>query len=64
MTAHLRWRIWQRIVIGVDLVSNKADIRKSGGIRALVKLLDSVDPDVKKSAALALSSLLDDCNHI
>jgi Armadillo/beta-catenin-like repeat len=64
MTAHLRWRIWQRIVIGVDLVSNKADIRKSGGIRALVKLLDSVDPDVKKSAALALSSLLDDCKNI
>jgi hypothetical protein len=43
------------------LVSNKADIRKSGGIKALVKLLDSPDPDVKKSAALALSCLLDDC---
>ncbi|KAL2916491.1 hypothetical protein HK105_203924 [Polyrhizophydium stewartii] len=43
--------------------SNKADIRKSGGIKALVKLLESPDPDVKKNAALALSTLLDDFSN-
>ncbi|KAJ1342450.1 hypothetical protein BSLG_002995 [Batrachochytrium salamandrivorans] len=40
--------------------SNKADIRKAGGIKALVKLLSSHDPDVKKNVAMALSMLLDD----
>ncbi|KAJ1328837.1 hypothetical protein BSLG_009881 [Batrachochytrium salamandrivorans] len=39
--------------------SNKADIRKAGGIKALVKLLSSHDPDVK-NVAMALSMLLDD----
>ncbi|KAJ3068833.1 Armadillo repeat-containing protein 3 [Rhizoclosmatium hyalinum] len=39
----------------------KADIRKAGGVKALVKLLPSTDPDVKKNVALALSSLLEDC---
>ena len=43
--------------------SNKADIRKSGGIKALVKLLESQDPDVKKNSALALSFLLDDFSN-
>ncbi|KAI8620779.1 armadillo-type protein [Chytriomyces sp. MP71] len=38
----------------------KAEIRKAGGIKALVKLLPSPDPDVKKNVALALSSLLED----
>ncbi|KAI9350808.1 armadillo-type protein [Obelidium mucronatum] len=38
----------------------KSDIRKAGGIKALVKLLPSTDPDVKKNVALALSSLLED----
>ncbi|KAJ3129438.1 Eukaryotic translation initiation factor 2B, subunit 4 delta, 67kDa, partial [Physocladia obscura] len=42
--------------------SIKSDIRKAGGIKALVKLLPSTDPDVKKNVALALSSLLEDCN--
>ncbi len=41
--------------------ANKADIRKSGGIRALIRVLDSPDPDVKKNAGLALATLLDDC---
>lgn len=41
--------------------ANKADIRKAGGIRALIRVLECPDPDVKKNAALALSTLLDDC---
>ncbi|TPX54144.1 hypothetical protein PhCBS80983_g06029 [Powellomyces hirtus] len=40
--------------------ANKTDIRKGGGIKALVLLLDSPDPDVKKTAAYALSAMLDD----
>ncbi|KAJ3147567.1 Armadillo repeat-containing protein 3 [Geranomyces michiganensis] len=40
--------------------ANKNEIRKNGGIKALVLLLDSPDPDVKKSAAYALSAMLDD----
>eukprot|EP00842_Homolaphlyctis_polyrhiza_P004720 jgi/Hompol1/5249/HPOL_000662-RA len=43
--------------------SNKADIRKAGGIKALVKLLESQDPDVKKNSAMALSNLLDDFSN-
>ncbi|KAJ3257929.1 Armadillo repeat-containing protein 3 [Boothiomyces macroporosus] len=39
---------------------NKAEIRKIGGIAALVKTLDINDPDVKKSAAMAICSLIDD----
>ncbi|KAJ3275049.1 Armadillo repeat-containing protein 3 [Terramyces sp. JEL0728] len=39
---------------------NKAEIRKIGGIAALVKALDINDPDVKKSAAMAIHSLIDD----
>ncbi|KAI8906785.1 armadillo-type protein [Gorgonomyces haynaldii] len=42
---------------------NKADIRKAGGVRALVKLLESPDPDVKRSSALALSHLLNDFSN-
>ncbi|KAJ3403115.1 Armadillo repeat-containing protein 3 [Chytriomyces hyalinus] len=38
----------------------KSEIRKAGGIKALVKLLPVHDPDVKKNTALALSSLLED----
>ncbi|KAJ3226738.1 Armadillo repeat-containing protein 3 [Chytriomyces hyalinus] len=38
----------------------KSEIRKAGGIKALVKLLPAHDPDVKKNTALALSSLLED----
>ncbi|KAJ3020782.1 Armadillo repeat-containing protein 3 [Thoreauomyces humboldtii] len=40
--------------------ANKTDIRKAGGIKALVLLLDSIDPDVKKTAAYALAAMLDD----
>jgi HEAT repeat protein len=47
-------------VFPYNVVSNKADIRKEGGIAALIKLLDSSDPDVKKSATSALCQLLDD----
>ncbi|KAJ3225680.1 Armadillo repeat-containing protein 3 [Clydaea vesicula] len=39
---------------------NKSQIRKSGGIKALVTLLDFSDPDVKKNAALALACILED----
>jgi hypothetical protein len=45
------------------IVANKADIRKSGGIRALIRVLESTDPDVKKNAGLALSNLLEDCKY-
>jgi ribosomal protein L5 len=45
------------------IVGNKADIRKSGGIRALIRVLESPDPDVKKNAGLALSNLFEDCKH-
>jgi vesicle coat complex subunit len=38
----------------------KAEIRKSGGIQILVKLLDNPDPDVKKNCALALLSCIED----
>ncbi|KAJ3115661.1 hypothetical protein HDU96_000279 [Phlyctochytrium bullatum] len=43
------------------VVANKSDIRKSGGVKSLVRLLESNDPDVKKNAALAISILLEDC---
>jgi hypothetical protein len=43
------------------IVGNKADIRKAGGMKALVRLLDSQDPDVKKNVAYALSTILEDC---
>jgi hypothetical protein len=43
------------------VVATKALIRKCGGIKALVLLLDSPDPDVKKNVALAISSVLEDC---
>ncbi|KAJ3414205.1 Eukaryotic translation initiation factor 2B, subunit 4 delta, 67kDa [Chytridiales sp. JEL 0842] len=42
---------------------NKADIRKAGGMKALVRLLDSQDPDVKKNVAYALSTILEDFNN-
>lgn len=41
--------------------ASKVDIRKAGGMKALVTLLESADPDVKKNVAMALSVLLDDC---
>ena len=41
--------------------SNKALVRKYGGIKALISILDSPDPDVKKNSALALASVLEDC---
>ncbi|KAJ3050913.1 Armadillo repeat-containing protein 3 [Rhizophlyctis rosea] len=40
--------------------ANKADIRKAGGMKALVRLLDLPDPDVKKNVAYALTALLED----
>ncbi|KAJ3331022.1 Eukaryotic translation initiation factor 2B, subunit 4 delta, 67kDa [Blyttiomyces sp. JEL0837] len=43
--------------------ANKADIRKAGGMKALVKLLDAADPDVKKNSALALASVLEDFSN-
>ena len=39
---------------------NKIDIRKCGGVKILVRLLESLDPDVKKNVALTLCSVLDD----
>ncbi|KAJ3109817.1 Armadillo repeat-containing protein 3 [Phlyctochytrium planicorne] len=44
--------------------SNKSEIRKAGGVKALVKLLESADPDVKKNSALAISVLLEDCEDV
>lgn len=44
-----------------NLVGNKSLIRKLGGIGALVNLLESTDPDVKKNVALALAIVLEDC---
>ncbi|KAJ3207343.1 Eukaryotic translation initiation factor 2B, subunit 4 delta, 67kDa, partial [Entophlyctis luteolus] len=43
--------------------SIKAEIRKVGGIKALVKLLPSTDPDVRKNVALALSLLMEDFSN-
>jgi RNase P/RNase MRP subunit p30 len=43
------------------VAANKLEIRKQGGLAALVKSLDFPDPDTKRNAALALSSLLEDC---
>ncbi|KAI8813348.1 armadillo-type protein, partial [Cladochytrium replicatum] len=43
--------------------ANKSEIRKLGGIKLLVKLLDASDPDVKKNSAFALSNLLEDCSN-
>ncbi|KAI9103767.1 armadillo-type protein [Phlyctochytrium arcticum] len=40
--------------------ANKADIRQEGGIKALVNLLVSTDPDVKKNTGYALSIMLED----
>ncbi|KAJ1553481.1 Armadillo repeat-containing protein 3 [Cladochytrium tenue] len=40
--------------------SNKTTIRNLGGMKALIRLLESPDPDVKKNSALALSILLED----
>lgn len=47
-----------------NLVANKTLIRKCGGIKALVNLLESPDPDVKKNVAYALASVLEDCMAI
>ncbi|KAJ3162947.1 Armadillo repeat-containing protein 3, partial [Irineochytrium annulatum] len=41
--------------------SNKSEIRRAGGIKSMVKLLESPDPDVKKNVGLALSIILEDC---
>ncbi|KAI9203366.1 armadillo-type protein [Polychytrium aggregatum] len=43
--------------------ANKSDIRRYGGIKALVKLLEVADPDAKKNAGYALSALLDDFSN-
>jgi hypothetical protein len=53
-----------RCIKKINKVANKADIRKAGGMKMLVKLLESSDPDVKKNAALALSIILEDCKTI
>ena len=57
----LHWLTWPRIVRLFNLDGNKSDIRKAGGLKHFVKLLDSPDPDVKKSSATGISYLLDDC---
>lgn len=36
-------------------------MRKNNGLKALINLLDSTDPDVKKQTAYAISIILDDC---
>ena len=47
--------------IDIITVSSKVEIKKLGGVAALIKLLDLPDPDVKKNASIAISSLLEDC---
>ncbi|KAI9141127.1 armadillo-type protein [Paraphysoderma sedebokerense] len=40
--------------------SNKVEVRKAGGVKALTSLLASEDPDVKKNSSYALSILSED----
>lgn len=38
-------------------------MRKNGGLKAVIRGLESADPDVKKQSAFALSIIVEDCTR-
>jgi len=53
-----------RNFFNVTVAGMKLHIRRDDGMKALVKLLNTPDPDTKKNVSFALHTLLDDCKDL